>query len=291
MRILVTGKTGQLGRSIKKIILNSYEGHEYVFTDRLELDFNDKNSISSYFKYQKFDVVINCAAYTSVDKAEKEKDLASLINHHAVRQISEILTQHNTKFIHISTDYVFDGESKTPYKEEDIPNPINFYGETKYKGEQAIQKYMPNNAVIIRSGWVYSEFGNNFLDTILKLGMERDKIKMVYDQIGSPTYATDLAKAIIIIINSKNFNDDNKKTTIYHYSNEGSCSWYDFTLDIFKFAKIQCSINPIKAAEYQSNVRRPRSSLMSKEKIIKDFNLVIPNYQDSIKQCISLIRS
>ena len=189
MRILIIGKTGQLGKSIKKITLNNHQHHEYIFTDRTRLDLSNKKSITSYFESQKFDVVVNCAAYTAVDKAENEKELPSLINYKALKHIAKILTQSKTKLIHVSTDYVFDGESEKPYNEKDTPNPVNVYGETKLAGENVIQKFMPTNAIIIRAGWIYSEYDNNFLDTILKLGKEREELSVVYDQIGSPTSA------------------------------------------------------------------------------------------------------
>jgi dTDP-4-dehydrorhamnose reductase len=287
MKILVTGKTGQLGRSIRKIVENTHQKHEYIFTSRAELDFSIIKSISSYFQYHQFDLVINCAAYTAVDKAEEEKELTGLINHEALKQICEILIQNNTKLIHISTDYVFDGNSKKPYKEDDIPNPINFYGKTKLEGEKVVQKIMPKNAIIIRAGWIFSEFGGNFLDTILKLGKEREELNIIYDQIGSPTYAMDLAEAILTIIDSKKYNSEDQETEIYHYSNEGSCSWYDFAKVIFKLANIKCKINPIKSDEYVSSSKRPSYSIMSKDKIKKNFNLVIPYYQDSVNQCIA----
>jgi dTDP-4-dehydrorhamnose reductase len=287
MKILVTGKTGQLGRSIRKIVENTHQKHEYVFTDRAELDFSNIKSISSYFQSHQFDLVINCAAFTTVDKAEEEKELTGLINHEALKQICEILIQNNTKLIHISTDYVFDGNSKKPYKEDDIPNPINFYGKTKLEGEKVVQKIMPKNAIIIRAGWIFSEFGGNFLDTILKLGKEREELNIIYDQIGSPTYAMDLAEAILTIIDSKKYNSEDQETEIYHYSNEGSCSWYDFAKVIFKLANIKCKINPIKSDEYVSSSKRPSYSIMSKDKIKKNFNLVIPYYQDSVNQCIA----
>jgi len=287
MKILVTGKNGQLGRSIRKIVENTHQKHEYVFTGRAELDFSNIKSISNYFQSHQFDLVINCAAYTAVDKAEEEKELTSLINHEALKKISEVLIQNNTKLIHISTDYVFDGNSKKPYKEDDIPNPINFYGKTKLEGEKVVQKIMPKNAIIIRAGWIFSEFGGNFLDTILKLGKEREELNIIYDQIGSPTYAMDLAEAILTIIDSKKYNNENQETEIYHYSNEGSCSWYDFAKVIFKLANIKCKINPIKSDEYVTSSKRPSYSIMSKDKIKKNFNLVIPYYQDSVNQCIA----
>ena len=288
MKILVTGKNGQLGKSIRKIISNNPQEHEFFFTGQSELDFSNQNSILNYFSNKKFDIVINCAAYTAVDKAEKEIKLASQVNHFALKQIAEILFKQNTKLIHISTDYVFDGRSNNPYKENDSPNPLNVYGQTKLSGEYALIKIMPTNAIIIRTSWLYSEYKGNFLDTMLKLGKERTELDIIDDQIGSPTFANDLVKAILTILKSRKFNDQNQATAIYHYSNEGQCSWYEFANCIFKFAKLKCKIKRITTDEYESDTIRPRNTVMSNDKIKKDFDLIIPNYQDSIKDCINL---
>jgi dTDP-4-dehydrorhamnose reductase len=214
MRILVTGKNGQLGRSIYKIVNtdtkidNNQSSNEFIFVGREELDLSSKSSISHYFDYHdKFDIIINCAAYTQVDKAEQEVELANQINHLAVKQLANIANEQKAKLIHISTDYVFDGESNKSYTETDETNPINVYGKTKLAGEKALQAVMPMNALIIRTSWVYSEYGNNFVNTMLRLGKERDELNVVSDQIGSPTYANDLAVAILEIIDNKDYQD------------------------------------------------------------------------------------
>ena len=209
MRILVTGKNGQLGRSIQKIvdtdskIDNNQNYDDFIFVGREDLDLSSESSITHYFDNNKFDIIINCAAYTAVDKAEEEQDLANQVNHLAVKQIAQIAKNQQARLIHISTDYVFDGESEKPYIETDETSPINVYGRTKLAGEQALQEVMPTDALIIRTSWVYSEFGNNFVKTMLRLGRERDELSVVSDQIGSPTYATDLANVILKIIDDK----------------------------------------------------------------------------------------
>ena len=214
MRILVTGKNGQLGRSIHKLVNtdskidNNQSSNEFIFVGREELDLSNESSISHYFdSNDRFDVIINCAAYTAVDKAEEEQELANQVNHLAVKQLAGIAKEQKAKLIHISTDYVFDGESDKPYIETDTTNPINVYGKTKLAGEKALQAVMPINAIIIRTSWVYSEYSNNFVSTMLRLGKERDELSVVSDQIGSPTYATDLAGAILEIIDNKDYQD------------------------------------------------------------------------------------
>jgi len=279
MRILVTGKNGQLGRSIQKTVNtdtkigNNQNPNDFIFVAREELDLSSESSISHYFKNNTFNIIINCAAYTQVDKAEQEDELANQINHLAVKQLASIASNQRARLIHISTDYVFDGESDKPYIETDMPNPINVYGRTKLSGEKALQALMPTNAIIIRTSWVYSEFGNNFVKTILKLGKEQNELNVVNDQIGSPTYATDLAEVILKIIGNKNYQDKEQSTQVYHYSNEGEISWYDFTKEIFKLAKIDCKVSPIATEQYLTPAKRPRNTLMSKNKIIKKLNI------------------
>jgi len=284
MRILVTGKNGQLGRSIQKIantdtkIDNNQSSNNFIFVGREELDLSSESNINHYFNNNdKFDIIINCAAYTAVDKAEQEVELANQINHLAVKQLAEISNKQQARLIHISTDYVFDGESDKPYLETDTTNPINVYGKTKLAGEKALQAVMPMNALIIRTSWIYSEYGNNFVSTMLRLGKERDELNVVSDQIGSPTYATDLAGAILEIIKNKKFSRSDQTTQIYHYSNEGEISWYEFAKEIFKIAKIDCKVSPITTQQYPTPAKRPRNSVMNKDKIINKFNITIWN--------------
>ena len=290
MKILVIGKNGQLGRSIHKIVINNEPRDIFVFVGRGELDFSQNDNIEKYFKENSFDVVVNCAAYTAVDKAESEIELTNQINHLAVRKLSEIAYKKNIKLIHISTDYVFDGTGSKPYKETDKTNPINVYGKTKLAGEKALQEIMPTNAMIIRTSWVYSEYGNNFVMTMLRLGKERDEINVVSDQIGSPTYATDLAKVILKIIDNKGYQDKDKSTEIYHHSNKGEISWYDFTKEIFKLAKIDCKVSPITTEQYPTPAKRPRNTLMNKDKIIEEFSLEILNWNESLETCIVILK-
>jgi dTDP-4-dehydrorhamnose reductase len=287
MRVLVTGKNGQLGQSIKKIVSAKNNKDQYsddfIFIDRKELDFSDENSINNYFdNNDKLDIIINCAAYTAVDKAEEEKDLANQINHLAVKQLAENANKQHVKLIHISTDYVFDGESDKPYKEHDATNPINVYGKTKLAGEKALQEIMPTNAIIIRTSWLYSKFGNNFVKTMLRLGKERDELNVVSDQMGSPTYATDLAGTILEIIKNKEFSELDQTTQIYHCSNEGEISWYKFSKEIFKLAKVDCKVNPITTEQYQMPARRPRNTLMDKDKIRSVFGIKQPFWKTSL---------
>ena len=294
MRILVTGKNGQLGKSINKIVntgngKNNYQqDNEFIFVGREELDLSSESSISHYFdNSDRFDVIINCAAYTAVDKAEEEQELANQINHLAVKQLANIANEQKAKLIHISTDYVFDGESDKPYIETDTPNPINIYGKTKLAGEKALQEIMPTDVIIIRTSWLYSEFGNNFVKTMLRLGKERDEINVVSDQIGSPTYATDLAKVILKIID---YQDKKQSTEIYHYSNEGEISWYEFAKEIFKIAEVNCKVNPITTQQYPTPAKRPKNALMSCDKIVRELGIKPPKMEDSLRFLRLVIR-
>jgi dTDP-4-dehydrorhamnose reductase len=287
MRILVTGKNGQLGRSIHKVIsteIKVYQNlNEFVFVGRGELDLSQEEGVANYFNNNdKFDFIINCAAYTAVDKAEQEQELANQVNHLAVKQLAEIANKQQAKLMHISTDYVFDGESKKSYTETDETNPINIYGKTKLAGEKALQKIMPTNAIIIRTSWVYSEYGNNFVKTMLRLGKERDEISVVDDQIGSPTYATDLANVILDIVQNVEFKEPSQTTQIYHYSNEGEISWYEFAKEIFELTDIQCSVSSITTEQYPTPAKRPKKTLMNKDKIAKKFSVNTPDWKESL---------
>ena len=288
MKILVIGKNGQLGKSIKRVLAESEQHNEYIFAGREDLDLSKKNSINDYFKNNSFDLIINCAAYTKVDKAEEEFLSANQINNLAVAQLSAIAKKQNSKLIHISTDYVFDGKNNKKYMEDDQVNPINVYGRTKLAGEQVIVKKMLTNAIIIRTSWLYSEFGNNFVITMLRLGQERDEINVINDQIGTPTYATDLANVILSIISSKHFFSKNQTTQIYHFSNKGHCSWFDFANEIFKLANInnKVQVNSISTEEYLMAAERPKNSVINNKKIENDFNINAFNWKDSLKKCL-----
>ena len=292
MRILVTGKNGQLGRSIYKLINtevkadNNLSSSKFIFVGREELDLSNNSSIINYFdNHDKFDIIINCAAYTAVDKAEEEQELANQINHLAVKQLASIANKQQARLIHISTDYVFDGENFKPYCEDDTTTPNGVYGITKLDGEKAMQEINPLNSIIIRTSWVYSSVGANFVKTMLRLGRERDSLGVIFDQVGTPTYARDLAKAILdILVNIKN-----EKVEIYNYSNEGVLSWYDFAKEIMRMAKIDCFINPIETSEYPTPAKRPHFSLLNKSKIKKEFNLTIPFWKDSLDECLKVM--
>jgi len=287
MRILVTGKNGQLGRSLHKLVSEKKYDNEFIFVGREELDLSSESGINHYFdNNDKFDIIINCAAYTQVDKAEQEAELANQINHLAVKQLASIANKQQARLIHISTDYVFNGRQYQPYIETDDVEPQGVYGKTKLSGEQVIQNNLKSNAIIIRTSWIYSEYGNNFVKTMLKLGNELESLNVIFDQVGTPTYAGDLAKVIIFIVRSNTFSQTDFKTQIYHFSNEGVCSWYDFAKTIFELTNTQCQVNPIETKDYPTPGTRPHYSVLNKSKIKQSYNLVIPYWKDSLKQCL-----
>ena len=284
MKILVIGSEGQLGSELKKISKNHYNV-SWFFSSIKVLDLSDLNSINNYLSNINPSVIVNCAAYTSVDKAETESKLANTINYKAVDIISKWTNENNKKLIHVSTDYVFDGLSKLPLSENSITNPVNEYGRSKLKGEQACFKNDPNS-IVIRTSWLYSSFGKNFVKTMIDLMKKNNSVKVVNDQIGSPTYAYDLAKVIIeIIMNSKN------KSGLFHYSNEGEISWFEFARSIRELYKLDCEIIGVSSKEFKTLAKRPRYSLLNKLKIKKTFNLVIPNFKQSLKNCIEIIKN
>ena len=299
-RILVTGKSGQLGQSIQKLVIQHSTlntQHSFTFVGRDELDLSSSKSIREYFTDKSFDVIINCAAYTAVDKGESESELAEQINHLAVKQLAEIAKKQNAYLVHVSTDYVFNGQNYRPYIETDEVTPQGMYGLTKLKGEQAMQEIAPAGC-IIRTSWVYSEYGNNFVKTMLRLGAERDNLNVIFDQVGSPTYAGDLASAILAILNVEfsRLNELEKadiqhsSLNIYHYSNEGVCSWYDFAKAIFELSNTQCQVSPIETNDYPTPATRPHYSLMNKAKIKHAFNLVVPYWRESLISCLSELK-
>ena len=290
MKILITGKNGQLGKSINKIIdeksnVNLFN-NDFIFTGREELDLENIESIKSFFRVNEFDIIINCAAYTKVDEAEKNKKQANLINHLAVKELAKIAYHKNVKLIHISTDFVFNGLKKKPYTENDAKSPLNIYGETKLAGELAIISTMPFNSIIIRTGWVYSEFGNNFVKTILNLATKSNTLDIVSDQIGTPTYAYDLAHSILHIVSSENFLQNEKPTAIFHYSNEGESSWYEFAKEVISISGINCHLNPINTEDYPLPAKRPKYSILSKKKISQEYALNIHHWKDALKACL-----
>ncbi|NOZ36025.1 MAG: dTDP-4-dehydrorhamnose reductase [Chlorobi bacterium] len=284
--ILVTGANGQLGNEIKKTT-SAFKNFHFLFTDVEELDITKPDNIQKFYLKNKFDYIINCAAYTNVDKAETDKINADKINAEAVKNLSEISEKYKIPLIHISTDYVFDGKSKIPYKESDYTNPQSVYGKTKLKGE----KYVENayEGIIIRTSWLYSSFGNNFVKTMLRLGRERNEINVVSDQSGSPTYAADLAQTILEIIKQKIENQEHNFSGIYHYSNEDSCTWYEFAKEIMQNANLKCKVNPVSSEEYPTPTKRPKYSLLDKTKIKKTFGVTVPFWKDSLQKCLILL--
>jgi|TARA_B100001093_G_scaffold119980_1_gene112666 dTDP-4-dehydrorhamnose reductase len=284
MKVLVIGSDGQLGLEFQKIS-NSYDSLSWVFSTIKTLDLLRLDTINSFLNDINPSVIINCAAYTSVDKAETESKLADLINFKAVDIISSWTSDNNKKLVHVSTDYVFDGLSKLPLSENSKTKPLNEYGSSKLKGEIACLKNDPNS-IIIRTSWLYSSFGKNFVETMIDLMKKNNSVKVVNDQIGSPTYAHDLAKVIIeIIMNYKN------KSGLFHYSNEGEISWFEFAKSIRELCNLDCEIIGVSSKELKTLAKRPQYSLLNKSKIKKSFNLVIPNYKKSLKNCIEIIKN
>jgi dTDP-4-dehydrorhamnose reductase len=281
MKILVTGANGQLGSELKDLA-PEYKNYEFTFIDIEDLDITDNSKVESYFKKNKFEVIINCAAYTAVDKAESEKEKTTALNSTAVKLLTEMATKQKALFVHISTDYVFDGRNFKPYLETDLTNPRSFYGKSKLDGEVEVL-FNAYWAVVIRTSWLYSSYGNNFVKTMMNVAKEKGVINVVSDQIGTPTYAADLAKAILDIIPKVK---PKSKFEIYNYSNEGVCSWYDFAQEIMALTKSNCKINPIETKEYPTAAVRPHYSVLNKSKIKKEFGISIPYWRYSLEKCI-----
>ncbi len=283
--VLVTGANGQLGTSLHSLS-KQFTNYKFLFTDVDTLDICDKESLLAYAKVNDPQYIINCAAYTAVDKAEDDEIVCLRINRDAVRNLGEVAASIGATIIHISTDYVFDGTNSVPYLETDYTCPMSAYGRSKQAGELILRAVCPN-AVIIRTSWLYSEYGNNFVNTMLRLGKEREELNVVFDQIGTPTYAGDLAKVILSIIN---YGENEKiKPGIYHFSNEGVCSWYDFALKIFELTGIKCKVYPIETKDYPTRAMRPQYSVLNKGKIKKTFGVSIPHWEESLKGMINNI--
>ena len=275
--ILVTGGNGQLGSELREIA-PKHQDYNFLFTDVKDLDITNHTAVAAFIKSNNINVIINCAAYTAVDKAEQQKDVANAINHLAVANFAQIAKDKNIKLIHISTDYVFDGTNHKPYVEIDTPNPQSVYGKTKLDGELALQQINPANSIIIRTSWVYSKFGNNFVKTMLRLAETRDEISVVADQVGTPTNAANLAKAILNILPQIK----NETVELFHYSNEGVCSWYDFAKAIFEIKGISIKVNPIETKQYPTPAKRPFYSVLNKTNIKEKYLLVIPYWKESL---------
>jgi dTDP-4-dehydrorhamnose reductase len=280
--ILITGAQGQLGQEFQGL-KKSYPQYHFLFVGRNELQIADEYSVNDYFSNNKIDVCVNCAAYTLVDKAEQERELATSVNTAAVGYLAKVSKKNNSQFIHISTDYIFDGKATSPYKPDDKSNPVNFYGQTKLDGEiNAIKEN--ENSIIIRTAWVYSSFGNNFVKTMIRLMKERESIGVVNDQRGAPTFAADLAIAIMQIIDKNNF-----VAGIYHYSNSGNISWFDFAKEIAEQINTSCIVNSITTAQFPTPAARPAYSVLDTEKISSTFGLEINGWKESLRKCIKLM--
>lgn len=281
--VLVTGANGQLGNSIR-VRAGAYPGFHFLFTDVDTLDICDKEAVRTYLRRNDVGYVMNCAAYTAVDKAESNEALCERINRDAVRNLGEAAREIGARVIHVSTDYVFDGSKNRPYIETDATCPVSVYGRTKLAGEQALMEVCPES-VIIRTAWLYSEYGNNFMKTVLRLGKERDELRFIFDQVGTPTYAGDLAIAMLTLL--KQAEEGHFVPGIYHFSNEGVCSWYDFTIEILHIAGINKRVIPIETKDYPTPAHRPHYSVLNKGKIKDTYGLVIPHWVSSLVTCMS----
>ncbi|MDO8952616.1 MAG: dTDP-4-dehydrorhamnose reductase [Draconibacterium sp.] len=284
MKILITGAYGQLGNEIK-VLSVTFPDWQFLFTDVDALDITNESALEIWFQNNKPDYIINCAAYTAVDKAETDSETAEKVNSLAPKLLAKFSKKFDTKLIHISTDYVFDGESFTPYSEEAEVNPKSVYGESKLKGEQNCFEEN-SDTIVIRTSWLYSTFGNNFVKTMLRLGKERGQLNVVFDQVGTPTYAADLANALLSIIQISERQPEKFVPGIYHYSNEGVASWYDFAKAVFEISDVKCIVLPVRSVEFPTPAKRPNFSVLDKLKIKNVFGVIIPYWRDSLKDCI-----
>jgi dTDP-4-dehydrorhamnose reductase len=280
--ILVTGCNGQLGNEIR-VASSEYPQFSFIFTDVDELDITSETAVRFFFNKHTIDAVVNCAAYTAVDRAEEDVELCYRINNDAVAVLGKAASDHGAAMIHVSTDYVFNGLNYKPYDEDMPVAPASVYGKSKLAGEVSLIKVLPQ-AVIVRTSWLYSSFGTNFVKTMLKLGHERDELKVVFDQVGTPTYAADLAHAILQILDN-----GASHPGIYHFSNEGVCSWYDFTVTIHRIAGIACKVLPIESREFPTKTPRPHYSVLNKAKIKSTYGVFIPHWEDGLRRCLDVL--
>ena len=281
MKILITGSNGQLGSEFRSLE-SKYRDCQFTFTDIEELDLTDFNAVHLFFRENTFDYCVNCAGYTAVDKAEEEPDKAFLLNAYAIGNLAKECTENNVRLLHISTDYVFNGNATRPYKEDDPVSPESVYGLSKLKGEEAVLKYS-SDAIIIRTAWLCSRFGKNFVKTILRLGSEKNELNVVDDQLGSPTFTQDLANTILEITSSLENRNTNE---IYHYSSEGNISWFIFAKAIIEIAGLKCEIKPVNTSEYPTKAKRPVYSVLDKGKIKNTFGFKIPDWKSSLSKLI-----
>lgn len=284
MNILVTGANGQLGSEMR-VLSQEYEQHLYFFTDVAELDICNEQAVDMFVQKHAIDVIVNCAAYTAVDNAEDNQELCDKLNHLAPGYLATAAQKRGAAMIQVSTDYVFDGTNHVPYTEEEPTCPASVYGTTKLAGEQKVME-LCEKAVIVRTAWLYSSHGNNFVKTMIRLGKERETLGVIFDQVGTPTYARDLARAIYTII------DKGVVRGVYHFSNEGVCSWYDFTKTIHRLADItNCRVKPLHTADYPTKAARPHYSVLDKSKIKETFGIEIPYWEESLDICVKLLIS
>ena len=280
--ILITGAGGQLGREMQALAAD-HPDFTYDFTDAATLDVTDRGAVDEWFATHPVDFVVNCAAYTAVDRAESDREACHRLNAFAPGCLADAARRNGALMVHVSTDYVFDGSKCTPYVEDDEPAPVTVYGRTKLEGERAVMELCPD-AMVIRTAWLYSPHGQNFVKTMLRLGRERDRLGVVFDQVGTPTYARDLARAIYAAIEA------GIRPGIYHYTDEGVCSWYDFAVAIHRLAGIDsCRVSPIRTAEYPTPARRPAYSVLDKQKIKDTYGMTIPHWEDSLASCLNLL--
>ncbi|MCE4564891.1 dTDP-4-dehydrorhamnose reductase [Maribellus sp. CM-23] len=284
MRILVSGAYGQLGSELKTL-RSEYPEWDFLFTDVDSLDITDENAVNQFIAGKSIDFLINCAAYTAVDKAETDVVVATKVNTLAPGILAKVTKKYGIKLIHISTDYVFAGDACEPYSEEDKVNPQGVYGQTKLDGERNVQAQNPES-IIIRTAWLYSVYGNNFVKTMLRVGRERGELGVVFDQVGSPTNAADLAAAVLGIIRLCEKDASAFVPGIYHFSNEGVASWYDFAVAIFEMAGVECKVNPLSSEQFPTPTKRPHYSVLNKSKIRNTFEVRIPYWRDSLKVCL-----
>ena len=289
MRVLITGSNGQLGSEIKELE-NNYNKVDFIFMDLPVLDICNFEVLQAFIIDNNINAVINCAAYTAVDKAEEDEEIAEKVNSKGVLNLVNALKRVNGKLIHISTDYVFDGDHFSPYKESDPVSPIGVYGKTKRAGELAVIN-SAIDSIVIRTSWLYSSYGNNFVKTMLRLGKEKESLGVIFDQIGTPTYAGDLAKTCLEILTGMNSLKISKNGNLYHYSNEGVASWYDFAISIMELGGENCKVKPIQTKDYPTLAKRPKYSVLNKYKIKTDFKIEIPYWRDSLKYCIEKIKN
>ena len=289
MRVLITGSNGQLGSEIRELAAN-YKELDFVFKDLPDLNICNFNLLQSFIIENNINAIINCAAYTAVDKAEEDAEIAEKVNSKGVLNLVNALNRVNGKLIQISTDYVFDGDHFSPYKESDPVSPIGVYGKTKRAGELAVIN-SAIDSIVIRTSWLYSSYGNNFVKTMLRLGSEKENLGVIFDQVGTPTYARDLAKTCLEILCENSSKNISKNGNLYHYSNEGVTSWYDFAISIMELGGENCKVKPIQTKDYPTLAKRPHFSVLNKTKIKKDFDIEIPYWRDSLKECVEKIKN